>query len=158
MAIDRTIVRGLREARNTFRQLPDIAREAFNEAVQKTAEHVVDAARPNVPLGRTGALRKAIGYTLSKRNGSANIGIRKGFTVAQPGRNGSALTKHGAFLHKPTAIGHLVEFGHKGPHPAGPHPFLVPAAKGSTDFFLSQCREAGKVLERDMATVGSRNL
>lgn len=154
MAVDKVTILGLKEAQATFRQLPAIAREAFNEAISNTAEHIVDRARGSLVPGsgyRTGQLKQALGWNINKRSGSAKVGVRKGFERFQPGRTDR--------LHRPTKVGHLVEFGHSGG--ASPHPFLVPAAEASKSFFLAQCRAAGPTLERDMArigNVGSRNL
>jgi hypothetical protein len=152
VAVDRTTVIGLREAAAAFRQLEPIAREAFNEAVEKSSDFLVANARGRMGPGRgvrTGRLKESLGFSLNRRSGSAKVGIRSGFDVALPGRSA---------LHRPTAIGHLVEFGHGGPHPAPAYPFLVPAAEATKSFFLAQSRAAGSVIERDMAKVGSHTL
>lgn len=158
MGLAKVEIRGLREAANTFRQLPDVSRDAFNVAVQTTVQVIAYQAAAKVPVGRTGALKRAIGWSMNNRSGQGKVGIRLGFTVAQPGRGGSALKAKGAFLHSPTKIGHLVEFGHAGPHPAGPHPFLRPALEREQADFLARCRLAGKQIETNMATIGGRLL
>jgi hypothetical protein len=103
---------------------------------------------------QTGQLQKALGWSINKRSGSAKVGVRLGFETFTPGRNGSAATNAGARAHRPTKIGHLVEFGHR--RGASPHPFLVPAAEATKGYFLAQCRAAGSTIERDMASVGGR--
>lgn len=67
---------------------------------------------------RTGRLRKSIGIrvrTYSKNASSVGVvGPRKGFDTFV----------FGIGMVKPTRYSHLVEFGHGGPRPAGPHPYL----------------------------------
>lgn len=162
MAVDAVTVRGLKEAQAVFRQLPDVARDAYVEiAVRPTASELVRDAQSRLIPGHgfvTGALKRSLGYTLNARTGQARVGIRRGFDVIRPGRNGSALTSRGAFKHQPTKIGHLVEFGHGGPHPAPPHPFMVIAAEGQQAPFLSRARAAGRRIEGEMAAIGARYL
>lgn len=162
MAVDAVTVLGLKEAQAIFRQLPAVAQEAYVElAVRPTASEIVrDAASRLIPGHGfvTGALKRALGYVVNAKTGQARVGNRRGFEVIQPGRNGSALTSKGAFKHQPTKIGHLVEFGHGGPHPAPPHPFMVIAAEGQIAPFLSRARAAGRRIEGEMVTIGARYL
>lgn len=52
-------------------------------------------------------------------------------------------------LHNPGAVAHLVEFGHGGPHPARPHPFLRPALdEKRTEAFQAVATEARKRLPK----------
>ena len=160
MGLDKVTVKGLKEAQALFRQLPDVARDAYVEvAVRPTASEIVRDAQSRLIPGRgfrTGATKRALGYTVNTKTGQARVGIRLGFEMVQPGRNGSALTSKGAFSHRPTKVGHLVEFGHGGPHPAPAHPFLVPAADGQQAPFLARARAAGRKLEGEMVSIGAR--
>ena len=65
MAVDKVTLLGLKEAQAAFKQLPDLAREAFNEAVETTAAHVVTLSQSRLTPGhgvRTGQLKKALGF------------------------------------------------------------------------------------------------
>ena len=64
-------------------------------------------------------------------------GLRAGIVVRR--RRGRVVLR-GAAPHT-----HLVELGHGGPHPAAPHPFLVPSVEGTRD---AQVQAAAKTVER----------
>jgi hypothetical protein len=152
---------GLPAMRAAFKKLPDVTRDAMAGAALETAQVIAGQAASSLVPGKgfqTGALKRALGATLNSRTGEARVGIRAGFNVAIPGRGGSALTKNGARLHVPTKIGHLIEFGHGGPHPAGAHPFAKPAVRAEEGAFLDRCRRAGRVIEEQMAMPGGRFL
>jgi hypothetical protein len=163
VAISTETVRGLKEARAFFRGLPDLTREVYtDEAIRPTASELVRHARSKLTPGRgfqTGQLQKALGFTVSEKTGSARVGIRRGFESFKPGRT-SGTGVH-SLIHQPTTIGHHIEFGHGGPHPAKAYPFMVPAADGQRGPLLSRAKAAGRVLEQkagQQAHIGSRTL
>lgn len=158
MALTKVEVLGLREASDAFRRLPKIAKDAFNVATLTTVQVLSAQAADKAPVGKTGALKRAIGWSMNNATGQGKVGIRLGFDVVRAGRNGSALTANGAFKHSPTKIGHLVEFGHGGPGRAAAHPFLRPALEREQNDYLLRCRKAGAQIERDMSSIGGRLL
>jgi hypothetical protein len=105
---------------------------------------------------RTGALEKSMGVRLTENRkrltASAVIGPRQGFVIAYDRRTGKVLSGKGKtfranrarfkIVHDPSKIGHLVELGHGGPHPAPAYPFLRPAwDAGKFDMLRSLERE-----------------
>lgn len=55
-------------------------------------------------------------------------------------------------VHNPGVVAHLVEFGHGGPRPARPHPFLRPALdEKRTEAFQAIGKEATKLLPKAVA-------
>ena len=170
----RVHVLGLAEAKAAFQQLPEIARDAYNNwATELTLREIVRDAKARVaasPSIQTRSLYTAIGWSLNAKSGQGKAGVGggstrvssgsfgtvgrsvvrvKGFVI--PGRNGSALTSQGARFIRPTRYAHLVEFG-ASHMPA--EPFMVPAAKGQQHAYLGRCREAGRQIETEMAEVG----
>jgi len=90
-------------------------------ALTKAGRLVVSAAKPHVPV-RYGHLADSLGQrgrTYGNHTVVSVVGPRAGhkFTFIDPDGK----------KHVPAKIAHLVENGHGGPHPAGPHPFLRPA-------------------------------
>ena len=86
--------------------------------LDEAAQPVLDAALRFVPV-RSGRLRGAIsvGKVVKRRNGagySIKIGVNKDKSKNAP-------------------HAHLVEFGHGGPKPAPPHPFMQPAYDTTKD-------------------------
>lgn len=82
---------------------------------------------------RTGLLRRSLGVKITIRrsgNAVAVIGPRVGFKE-QVGTVSRGRNKGQPIYEDPARIAHLVEFGHGGPHPAPPHPFMRPAWDGS---------------------------
>jgi hypothetical protein len=158
----RLVIDGLAEMRAAFARLPQVTQDAMADAVLQTASAIVRQAQSSLVPGhgfRTGALRRSLGFAVDSR-GEGRVGIRRGFDTITPGRSGSALTANGARAHRPTKIGHLIEFGHGGPHRAPAYPFLKPAVQAEEAAFLARCRAAGQVIEQKMGNpnVGSRNL
>lgn len=153
---------GLPEMRAAFKRLPDVTRDAMAAATLATAQAIASQAAAHLVPGhgvQTGQLKRSLGASLNKSTGEGRVGIRRGFNLAIAGTNGSALHRHGARLHVPTKIGHLVEFGHGGSHPAKAHPFMRPAYKAEEGPFLERCRRAGAEIERQMGmSPGSRFL
>jgi hypothetical protein len=132
---------GYREAVAAFQKLPDVSQQRLGQAVQQTAFAVLQKARSLVRI-RTGALEGKLDYSFSDKTGTASVGIAKGGVDTPAG------------YEVPAYIGHLVEFGHGGPHPADPHPFMIPAAESEQDNFLKRCQDAGKQMERDLSSGG----
>ena len=89
-------------------------------ALTKAGRLVIAAAKPHVPV-RYGGLEESLGQRGRTYGATvvSVVGARGGdkFTFIDPDGN----------KHVPAKIAHLVEFGHGGPHPAEPHPFLRPA-------------------------------
>jgi HK97 gp10 family phage protein len=128
---------GLKAMRAAFKALPEVTRDRLNEATEKTAFSLLQRALALVPV-LTGALKSKLNWTISRTTGIAKVGIEKGLVGDE----------------NPALYGHLVEFGHAGPHPAPAHPFMIPAAEAEREPYLDRCRDAGKNVERDMATIG----
>lgn len=130
---------GLAELKRAFKALPEVTRDRLNDATSKTAFAILQREKSLVPV-RTGALRDALDWSMSEKTGIARVGVRKGAT----GPDGE----------RPGLYAHLVEFGHAGSHPAGPHPFAIPAAEAERENYLERCREAGRKVERDLSSGG----
>ena len=79
----------------------------LDKIVKAGAEVILQQAKINAP-SRSGTLRNDLKVVMKNRGGrtKARIGVQKGSK---------------AFYAT------FVEYGHGGPHPAGPHPFLAPA-------------------------------
>ncbi len=78
---------------------------------------------------RTGTLKKSLGIKMTTTRRGTVLGVigpRRGFKT-QVGTTG----KGKPIYEDPANIAHLVEFGHGGPHPAPPHPFMRPAWQNS---------------------------
>lgn len=152
MAFDKTSIKGLREARAAFKALPEHAREAAYYATEATGMEVMRGAKSRLRPGhgyRTGELQKALNISRSPKTGFVKVGLTRGaVTVTLP--NGQKAR------HRPSAIGHLVEFGHGGPRPARAYPFMIPAAEAERGHYASRMKRAMKGLEQDMAARGGR--
>lgn len=85
----------------------DAGGEGLNKIVKKGAQVILDQAIVNAPV-KSGTLKKDLKIVMKKKGSrsKARIGVQKG-------SDGYYAT--------------FVEYGHGGPHPAGPHPFLAPA-------------------------------
>lgn len=87
----------------------------------------------------TGQMRRSMGVVIRtpRKRGSmyAVIGPRHGFRI--PVR---ATKAGGVKYHDPAKIAHLVEYGHGGPAPANPTPFLRPAIDATRGGVLSTMR------------------
>lgn len=149
MAFRNEAVRGLRQARKAFKDIPVVTKDELNGATNETGEALLERARANLRPGhgvRFGHLRRALGLSRAGRFGVARVGIRRGFDVMIQEGVGKAK------LYEPTRVGHLVEFGHGGPHPAPAYPFMIPAAESQRDPYLQRCRDAGRRIEQIMAS------
>lgn len=164
-------VQGLREAKAAFQALPEVTRDRLNDATRVTVQEISRLGKASVlasPSIQTRTLYNAIGWSLNEKNGRGRAGVSnitttinlgdrkiriKGNLVA--GRGGSASIGAGAKLIRPSRYAHLVEFGAR--HmPA--EPFMIPAAETETQPYLRRCVAAGKLIETDLAHIGSRNL
>lgn len=167
-------VQGLRELKAAFQRLPEITRDALNDATETTVREIVRAAKARVqasPAIRTRALLNAITWKMNVKTGRGRAGVTAGsttgFFAAGTGVAGElkrrsikgVLVSRGstAKLIRPSRYAHLVEFGAR--HmPA--EPFMIPATESQKSAYLDRCRHAGKQIERDMAAVagGGRTL
>lgn len=102
-----------------------VQNRALKRAMTKIARRGAKLAKGYVKTKTGhGILKKSIGQkTYMTRNVAvAIIGPRKGFrTQIGVGRKGQPI------FEDPAKIAHLVEFGHAGPKPAPPYPFMRPA-------------------------------
>ena len=90
-------------------QFVDAGGEGLNKIVKAGAEPILQQAILNAPeRPGSGVLKRSLKIVMKKKGSrsKARIGVQKG-------SDGYYAT--------------FVEYGHKGPHPAGPHPFLAPA-------------------------------
>lgn len=140
---DNAAIKGMVACRAAFKALPDITREALADAVQETAAHIRLGAIFRVPV-RYGFLRNHIDMRVDRKTGTGFVGVRKGAEVTPDGH-----------LAQPTKYAHLVEFGtiH-----IEARPFMIPSAEEQRRPFLDRCKQSGKKIERDTATIGLRNL
>ncbi len=103
----------------------DSGGEGLSKIVKAGAEVILAQAKINAPVGETGNLQKDLKIVMKNKGGrtKARIGVQKG---------------DDAFYAT------FVEYGHKGPHPAGPHPFLTPAFDAKQEEALGVIRDALK--------------
>ncbi len=101
--------------------------DAIEPIMKRGVEQMANAVRGQTPRGRTGNLqRSVVAKTLSRRFETDIAPSMVGFK----GR-----------VRGPGAHAHLVEFGHKGPHPAGAHAFFFPAVNIMAPSVVSQITE-----------------
>lgn len=147
---------------DVFKRIENLKRSARNKilrpAINSAASVVLKAAKAKVPERSNAPLNieslKLLKKSLGRKSKTypsgavvAIVGARKGFR-AQIGvrvRNGVKSKIGDPIYEDPANIAHLVEFGHGGPHPAPPHPFLRPAydeTKGQvTSLIASKVKE-----------------
>lgn len=116
---------GMDELMRKVERLSAVPDQVQGKALKAGAEPIVRAAKEKVNV-RTGKLQNAIrsGRRKKIRDGSRiEIGTFKG--------------------EAPHA--HLVEFGHGGPHPAPPHPFLRPGYEAGK-------QEAYQIMKEELAS------
>lgn len=146
MAWGKESVRGMAEAKKAFKALPQETKDAMWAATDETADRLLYGAKSRLRPGhgyRTGELKKALVVSKSKVTGFAKVGLKRESVV---------ITINGKqYRHRPSAIGHLVEFGHGGKSPAAPHPFMIPAAEEQRAPYAQRLKAQGKVLERAMS-------
>ncbi len=129
-----------------LRRLENVKRGTRNKilrpAVTKAARIVNNAAKTAVKPGKTGRqktrngiLKKSLGVKIASYETTVIgvIGPRKGFKtqVGVRTRGGTKSNVGDPIYEDPANIAHLVEYGHGGPHPAPPHPFMRPAWENS---------------------------
>jgi HK97 gp10 family phage protein len=131
-------VQGLREAKAAFSRLPEVARARLGDATRVTASEIVRNAIPNVPV-RYGFLKRHLASKFNARTGVAKAGVTSG--VERDPKTGKAVN--------PAKYAKFAEFGTV--HHAA-QPFMLPAAEGQADPYLSRCKAAGKMIERDLST------
>ncbi len=156
-------IQGLREAKAAFQRLPEITRDALNEAVFVTVSEIARLAKARVlasPSVRTRSLYNAIGFSTNPNNGRGRVGVQNvTTTISNPslGAVGRSTVKirgnvvsHGGrtILVNPRRYAHLVEFGSR--H-AQAEPFMFPAAAAQKQPFLDRCMRAGKQIEQRSA-------
>lgn len=105
-------------------QFVDAGVEGLNKIVKAGAEPILQQAITNAPV-KSGTLKKSLKIVMRKKGtrSKARIG-------AQKGSDGFYAT--------------FVEYGHGGPRPAGPHPFLAPA-------YDAKQEEAFKIIKQELA-------
>lgn len=105
-------------------QFVDAGGEGLNKIVKAGAEPILQQAITNAPV-KSGTLKKSLKVVMRKKGtrSKARIGVQKG---------------SGGYYAT------FVEYGHGGPHPAGPHPFLAPA-------FDAKQEEAFKIIKQELA-------
>lgn len=139
-----TKIRGLREAKAAFQALPDIVRDNMLAAAQTTASEIARGAQARLeasPSIVTRNLYRAVAWKVTKTNGRARVGITNA-TFAVNGRT-----------DRPSRRAHFIEFGTRR---APAEPFMIPATEAQKQPYLDRCKRAGKGIERDAATIGSR--
>ena len=102
--------------------------QGVNRALQEGAKPIEEQMLHNAstdPKRRTGTLLRSIkiGRVVKKRSGGYRV------TVGIHRKDGGA------------AYGNPVEFGHGGPHPAPPHPFVRPAFDAKADEAYEKVKE-----------------
>ena len=95
------------------------ARKIMRPAINRGLSIVNREAKNRAPV-KSGQIKRALGKKLGRTKGkdrvSGRVYVRSGYAIEINGKP-----------HDPAKIAHLVEFGHGGPKPAPPHPFLRPA-------------------------------
>lgn len=134
-------VQRLREAKAAFNALPDIVREAMNDATEVTLERIRASAVQRVPV-RYGFLRDRIKWKLNRKIGFGRVGIS----------NEQATTPDGKTVY-PSLYGKFAEFGTIHQHA---HPFMAPAAEAEVNPHIQRCRDARSLIEKEAAAIGNR--
>lgn len=117
--------------------LGQAARLIRKSAVSKLRASAKDARAKGKPRNRL--LEKSMSVKLSVKD-------KRAFAVVGPGRGFReqvGVRPWGEAVYEdPANIAHLVEYGHEGPHPAPPHPFLRPAYDENKDKALEIIKDA----------------
>jgi HK97 gp10 family phage protein len=124
------------EIDRTFTSLDDkVRKRALRSGVTKGCKRVLAAAAARAPFAK-GALRVSLAMSVraNKRGVTGKVGPRKGIFAFWARKRAIPLRLlikgKGKWLRRrPSLYAANVEAGHAGPHPAGPHPFLGPAAE-----------------------------
>jgi HK97 gp10 family phage protein len=123
-------IQGIVEARRAFARIDPELREAINDAHETTVREIARAASHRVRK-RSGLLSRSIAFSVDKRRGSAKVGVKSG----------------------PAFYGHFVEFGTVR---MAERPFMIPSVEAERDAHERRLKDAGRVLEKSMASVGGR--
>lgn len=169
-AIDKH-VQGLRAAKAAFQALPEIVRDRMNDATEVTLHEIARHAKGHIqssPSIRTRALLNSIAFSMNRKSGFGRVGVASartrigvlslGKTVTVKGHIASSVRADGSVrseLVQPSRYAHLVEYGTS--H-SGSEPFMTPASEAQRAPHMQRRMHAGKLIERDMAKAGSRNL
>jgi len=105
-----------------LKQVPD-TKKIESELLSGPAASLKNQIKNNAPLGPTGRLKKSI--------------VNKPFSRKQKENPKVFVT----IDRKMAPHAHLVEFGHKGPHPAPPHPFFRPVVDSQKSNIMGKIRE-----------------
>lgn len=131
-------IQGLRELKAKFQALPAIVRDHMNDANEITVQEIQRHARARLeasPSIQTRALYHAVGYRVTRTNGTARVGI----TTARTGQQ------------FPARYAHLVE---RGRAHAKAEPFMGPAVESQRGPYVARCKAAKAGIVRDLSTVG----
>lgn len=137
-------VRGVAQAKVAFAAIEPIMRDKLCDATEETVRVIAFVAEAKVRR-RFGILADHIRWSISRKTGVGTVGIGPRELVKLPNGRGTEST---------TQIGHLIEFGHGGPHPAAAFAFMIPAAEGEKANYLTRCQHAGADAERAIAATG----
>ena len=135
-------IQGMRAAKAAFQALPEVVRDRLLDATATTVREIVRHAKARIeasPSIRTRQLLNHINWTVNRKNGRGKAGVTSEVTPLRL---------------QPRQYAHFVELGTK--H-APAEPFMLPAAESQKQPYLDRCRAAGKGIETDLATIGSRN-
>ena len=133
----RTIT-GLDDVRRALLETPKEARKVFREVIRDTVRIVTQRTQQNAPRD-TGALRQAIAEQPPKGSGLT------GYVVVRPG----------AFMGRtPSSYIIPLEYG-TGP---GARPFIRSTAEAESARYVARLSASGKTLERNLESIGGRNL
>jgi len=127
--------------------LPDkVYNKVVKQAVNQAATPIRKAIEKAAPIGPTGNLRShIIKKTKIYKKAATVITVVGGQYKRKKDEEGSA--NHA----------HLVEFGHGGPKPAPPHPFMRPAFEANKGKAEAKLRRAiGKGVEREAAKLNRK--
>lgn len=161
---DKSALIGLVEAKAAFKAATPIIQDKLADATEATVRVIAFQAQTNVRR-RFGILAQHIRWSMSRATGVGKVGIGPRETIWTQGKvqlgarvagdiGAARLRSQGAISETPTAIAHLIEFGHGGPHPAPAYPFMIPAAEGERENYLQRCRNAGQEAEQTIAATG----
>lgn len=134
---------GMPAVRAAFKALPDIAKDALNDATEETAERIRAGAVQRVPV-RYGFLSRFIAMRMSRKSGIARVGVLSGNVTTPSGQ-----------VVSPSNYGHFSEFGTVNEEA---RPFMLPAAEEQRGPYLSRAKATGPKIERDMSAIGGGRL
>ena len=96
------------------------------ELLQRNADIVKNAIWMKAPLGKNGLIKKSP------------------YAKALPETTTLPTVAFAGIRPKTAPHGHLVEFGHGGPHPAPAHPFVQPAWDATREYVLQNIKDGLK--------------